>query len=108
MYHHQKTIWVVDEAEEIIFSFMFALANMSDYRFVYVHGTNSVQAEPGDIIFMDLTENNSHDLKLKDGVHVVRMTDGDQPAELHKPFSGREVRNLVLKMEKRKILKRTA
>lgn len=104
----QKTIWVVDDIEDIIFSFMSALAHYTDYRFVYVANAKEVEAEPGDIVFLDLNGTNAGALRLKPGVHVIRMTGGDKPAELYKPFSTKEINKLVVQLERRSAEKKAA
>lgn len=104
----QKTVWVVDDIEEIIYSFMAALANQTDYCFVYVANAKDVKAEPGDIVFLDLTGTNAPALQVKDGVKVIRMTGGERPADLYKPFSGKEINVLVQKLNDPKDDKKAA
>lgn len=98
----------MDDIEEIIFSFMSALAQHTEYRFVYVSNAKEVDAIAGDIVFLDLTGTNAGALQITEGVHVIRMTGGSKPAELHKPFSGKEVCKLVDSFEKETRWKKAA
>ncbi len=97
-----KTIWVVDDDEDIIFCFTEALAAHMDYRIVYAANAKEVRAEDGDIVFLDLTGTNSGALLLKPGVHLFRMTGGFKPAELHKPFSAAEIEKLMASIDNMK------
>jgi hypothetical protein len=90
-----KTIWVVDDEEDIIYCFMTTFASHKDYRFVYVPTARHVKAQPGDIVFLDLNGTKAESLEVVEGVTVFRMTGGVSKADLHKPFNRKDIEKLI-------------
>lgn len=95
-----KTVWVVDDEEDIIYCFMTTFANRSEYRFVYVPNARQVKAKPGDIVFLDLNGTKAEYLQADEGVTVFRMTGGVTKADLHKPFNRKEIEKLLSSVKK--------
>lgn len=97
---HYKTVWVVDDVEDIIYCFMATFAAHKDYRFEYAPTARHVKASPGDIVFLDLNGTKAETLSVGPDVTVFTMTGGTARADLHKPFSRKEIEKLLTRVKR--------
>ena len=90
-----NTIWIVDDTADIFYAFIPAMAKQSRYRVEYVSHVKSLQAKPGDIIFLDLIGTGSSRFVPPAGTTVLSMTGSNKKADLRKPFTEAELMALL-------------
>lgn len=91
----KTTIWIVDDKADVFYDFIPAMARKGDYRLAYVNHVKHVHAKQGDIIFLDLIGTGANYWIPPEGTTVLSMTGSHQEADLHKPFSEKQLLSAI-------------
>ena len=91
----KPTIWIVEDEPEICCLFVDVLIVFNGYLLSCVDSADKVDAQPGDIVFLDMRGTKAAKLN-SNGARVITMS-GDESLhpEVSKPFRFSEIRELI-------------